>query len=533
MPPKINRAKIELHLFTLLEKANREFSTAWKNCQNPNKKQESFQNCAQSYEKIIELIEHNREKNNISDLLQSYYLEACLGKIQSHLNDLPQNPSNEDVVLSNDKKIKKLTKSLTRLNSQVKALNLHGKKNIAHALRKDYRDLFNKINEYFLSWEITSSRHKATYYYNFAEKLFKESKNLSSITNYHDYKHKKNLLSTSIMCLGISRDFYKKLNQQQDTNLTTQRINYIQLKLDKVFKEFKPLKESFAKQKSSDTKRKSSDPSEAPNSKKSKVTPIIEESIGNLSRKSTETAEPEAPSNKKSYISPSQINVTTSILLQSEEEMVQQKEDQFKKMLTQIPANDSFRFYGGLFFSLSQKLQICSKESSNHTFLTKLSWLTLAKELIGLTSNKNAADNTDIQKIATKITSLSTANQKNLKTISSQKRAEAYPTYTDLQDRDLQNLFIEEVTDYYYGLEAFNLKSVAMNFLDSIPNLIKEKSFTRLIEDTINNVGKPTENLFYANLLRELVKFHICDENEHWRNNTFSSEKRINLTMNI
>lgn len=128
MPPQIKTAKIELHLFTLLEKANREFTTAWKNCQNPNEEQNNFQDCAQNYERIIELINHNRKRNNISDLLESYYLEAWFGKIQSDFNNLPQNPSNEDVVLSNDEKIAELTESLTRVNSKAKKLNLHGKK---------------------------------------------------------------------------------------------------------------------------------------------------------------------------------------------------------------------------------------------------------------------------------------------------------------------------------------------------------------------------------------------------------------------
>lgn len=565
MQPKIKLAKIELNLFTLLEKANREFTAMWKRCQKPNKKQKSFQNCAQSYETIMELIEHNRERNNVSDLLKSYYLEAWLGKIQSDFNDLPQNPSNEDVILSNDKKITKIKESLTHLKSQTD--NLQTKlitKKIPSALSKDYDELFEKINDFFIFFDKNISQYKATYYYNFSEKLIEESESLSTITNHNDHDHKKNLLSTSILCLGISRDFYKELDQQNDADLTTQRRNYIQLELDNFLKEYSHLKKPAAK-------RKSFNPSETSNSKKNKAPTIleIEKSISESSKKSTEITAtkrdsleqknqtvlnkavaklnshvppkkrkdwiiPEKEPAKIAYVSPCSIKVPINYSLNSEEEIAQQREEQYKKMLTMASVDDPFRFYSRLFFDLSHQLQVFSKESSNHTLLTKLSWLTIAKQLIGLTSNKNAADNTNIEKIVTDIRLLSTANQKNLKTISSQKRAEAYPTYTafDLQSKDLQNLLIEEITDYYYGLEAFNLKSAAMSFLDLIPNIIKKHSFANTlkeIENTIQSVYKPIENLFYAKLLRELVKFHICDENMPWQKNTFSPEKKTQL----
>src|ERR1700685_3398658 len=116
MAAKIKLAKIELHLFTFLEKTNKKFTSNWENCQDLNKKQSNFQDCAQSYETIMELIEHNRERKNVSDLLEFYYLEAWLGKIQSQFNHLPQHPANEDAVMRNNKKIEELTKSLTSLN---------------------------------------------------------------------------------------------------------------------------------------------------------------------------------------------------------------------------------------------------------------------------------------------------------------------------------------------------------------------------------------------------------------------------------
>ena len=90
-----------------------------------------------------------------------------------------------------------------------------------------------------------------------------------------------------------------------------------------------------------------------------------------------------------------------------------QKINQYEKILTaaSIDWPDRFKFYGQLFFMLSQQLQLSSsiKEALQHILLSKLSWLTLANELMHLTSNKNALDNTVIKKIATEITHLSTS----------------------------------------------------------------------------------------------------------------------------
>lgn len=509
---KTKIAKIELHLHNFLEAANREFNDALKSWDNPHEKNKSFKNCGRKYVEIMELIEHNRKKNNISNLLESYYLEAWLGKIQSQLNDLPQDPSNEDIVLSNDKKIEKLKKSLTRLMSETKKFDLHTKKTTNKALRKDYRDQFNKTKNYFFFWDKTIFLLKATYYFNFARSLIKELENLSTITNDYDYDHKMNLFSTIILCLETCIDLYKELEQQKDAKFTAELLKNIQDELDDFSKIKKP------------AKRKFSDPSEASDLKKKKITTT--ESVNNPPQPSNALTNHESSINKKSYISPSKVKVPINNLLKLEEEKLQQTEKHFKNILNKASIENSYRFYARLFFDLSQQLQASSKDSSNHTLLTRLSWLTIAKELTGLTSNKNPVDITQLETIDKELNLLLIANQRNLKTISSQKRAEAYPTYstTILEAKNLQSLFIEETMDYYYGLEAFNLDSVATNFLNLIPQIINNQNSSNnfnKIKEIIHNTHKPNESLFHANLLRELVKFHICDENEKWQKDTF------------
>lgn len=123
---------------------------------------------------------------------------------------------------------------------------------------------------------------------------------------------------------------------------------------------------------------------------------------------------------------------------------------------------------------------------------------------------------------------------RSLAIISSQKRGEAYPIYgsDDLKPENLQNLLIKEIFDYYYGLEAFMLTSAATQFLDLILLVINPYSFLNILEDVkyiIQAIHKQHENLIYAKLLRELIKFHICDENANWRNTIFSSANQASL----
>jgi hypothetical protein len=181
---------------------------------------------------------------------------------------------------------------------------------------------------------------------------------------------------------------------------------------------------------------------------------------------------------------------------------------------------------------LSRQLQLSSSTKGvlQHILLSKLSWLTLAKELMHLTSNKNALVNTTIKKIATEITHLSTRHQNELYIICSQKRAETYPTFTalDLKTKDLKKFLIQEITDYYHGLAAFNKYEEAKSFLNLIANVIKPKP-SIAIEEHLRSVAEPTDNLFFAKLLRELIKFHICVENEAWRKETFLTENSVNL----
>lgn len=565
---KLNRAKIELHLFTLLENTNKEFTARWKQCQNSNKEPIRFQDCSKSYQKIIELVEYNREKNNISNLLESYYLEARLGQIQSELNDLPQNPPSEDTVMDNDKTIRTLEKSLIDLKDKAKKfseMNLTNKKAISRALRKDFQDLFNKIDTDSLSKDISQCR--AIYLYNHAENLIAE---LEDTISNSDFDLKIKHYKRAINYLHNSADSYKKAENIEHAEETSQRQKEIEKQLKQLEKSLKPIlkiKKISAKSGQSLTLNNASKDSDGSypiqkkqielhkdNTKTNFVTllplkkrknwiiteeePVLKKS--NFSLFSTNGTESENLPNaekstrKKSYTSPSEIKITFDISLNFEEEAIQHREEAFKKMLTLVIIDDPFRFYGRFFLDLSQQLQICSKESSNHTLLTQLSWLAIAQQLISLIPNKNQTDNTTLKTISDHIRLITSNHKKNLAIISSQKRGEAYPIYEshDLQPKSLQNLLIKEIIDYYYGLEAFKLTAAAISFLDLISHVINKYSFAsafREIENTIQSVHKLNENLFCAKLLRELVKFYICDENANWQNNTFSSANKIDL----
>jgi hypothetical protein len=98
----------------------------------------------------------------------------------------------------------------------------------------------------------------------------------------------------------------------------------------------------------------------------------------------------------------------------------------------------------------------------------------------------------------------------------------------DLKTKDLKKFLIQEITDYYHGLAAFNKYEEAKSFLNLIANVIKPKP-SIAIEEHLRSVAEPTDNLFFAKLLRELIKFHICVENEAWRKETFLTENSVNL----
>src|SRR5436190_797766 len=547
MKSKLKLAKLELSVFLLLEKTNKEFTHKWEKRQNPDNEL-SFQDCIQNYQTVRELIEHNRKKNTTSLLLESYYLEAWLGEIQSHLNDLPQNTSNEDIVSSNDENIKKLTRSFYRHYYKAKALNLQGQKNKNKALLKDYHDLFKKISENFSSWDNTIYERKAAYYYNLAENLINEAHELSE--DVLDFDLKKTLLSTSITCLETAHNFYEQYGQHQYANETLQ----YQKKIEDQLKQLKKFHQSASKTKkttksipktSIDSKIKlqkslepkqdgQPDPSSSSLSRKRMHWKNSDEE--RPVRKQLRKTFPDKPIIKKStekeksfetplYPSPSTLN--------NEEALIQHREEEFKQVLNQISIDDPFRFYAQLFYKLNQQLHIYSKESSNHTLLTQLSWLTLSQQLMDLIPHKNQQDSEDLLKINDIRIKFLDKHKKNLNVISQQKRNEAYSTYelSDLRSRNLQILLIDEVFDYYYGLEAFKQTSAALSFLDLTSQVIKNYRFKPFeeIKNTIQSVHKLNESLFYAKLLRELIKFHVCQENANWHKSTFSSENKANL----
>ena len=147
MKPK-KFSDIESSTFFLLEKTNEEFTKEWQKCQN-SENEPRFQNCIKGYKKIKASIQVSEKNNPSSQLLKSYYLEAWLGEIQSQLNDLPQNPCNENIVLSNDEKIKTLKKSLSKLHRYLGSNPLDQEKKDGKFLT-DYKALCDKIANFFL-----------------------------------------------------------------------------------------------------------------------------------------------------------------------------------------------------------------------------------------------------------------------------------------------------------------------------------------------------------------------------------------------
>ena len=542
---KSQAAKLELHIFILLKKTNDEFSEEWKKCQNLDN-EPNFQDCIQNYQTIRELIEHNRNKNTTS-ILESYYLEAWLGEIQSKLNNLTQYPSDEDVLLSNDEKIEELTNSLNQLNLKAIALNLPAQKNIDKALLKDYQDLYNEISKYFFSWNKTIYERKAAYYYNLADNFINEARELSE--NDLDFDLKKDLLSASIVCLEAAYNFYNQYGQQQYANETLQYQKRIEAQLkkfpkssSKTKKTIKHLpkasihsKEKRPKKKHFESLKQDEQPTSSISSPRKRIhwkdSEDTEEPIHKQLKKPTFIDKPIIKSIEKEGLC--ETFPSSSISLNNEEAFVQRREEELKQLINQISFDDPFRFYGQLFFNLNQKLHIYSKESSNHTLLTQLSWLTLSQQLINLISNKNQEDNQDSSKINHIKQTLLEKHKKNLNVISQQKRNEAYPTYelSDLRSRNLQTLLIDEVFDYYYGLEAFKQTSAALSFLNLTLRAVKNYSFNPLeeIKKAIQSVHTLNESLFYAKLLRELIKFHVCQENADWQKSTFSSGNKVTL----
>ena len=237
-------------------------------------------------------------------------------------------------------------------------------------------------------------------------------------------------------------------------------------------------------------------------------------------------------------------------------DLVQQKKKEFRKVLErQIATQGPFRFYSQLFYVLSLQLSIFDRTNSKHTLLTQLSWLTLSQQLIALIPNENQKDKDreNFNQISNIKTGLLNKYEKILKIIRRQKRAEAYPIYdpSDLQQDVLEDFLIKEIIDYYYGVKVFKHHDVAQSFLESASQVINHSDsrvmqtysqnitaevfcehshlFFEKIKQTIQSTHKVNESLFYARLLRELIKFHVSPENAHWKNSIFLTGNEVNL----
>jgi hypothetical protein len=341
---KLNQAQLKLNLFTLLENTNKKFTTEWMRCQTLNQESCRFKECSENYQKIIDLVKSN---NNTNYLLESYYLEAWLGKIQSDLNGLPQNPPNEAILTDNNIKIEELTDSLHHLNVEAKIFKLHIPENINHELRKDYQDLLSKINACYSSWEKTISQRKAAYYYNLAENSVKKSKEIS-----RDNLDLKEILFKSIEHLKEARAFYEKGEQQRYAKETAEYQKKIEEKLQGLKKSSPPIVEkrsiniipkepstlAYSSKTSIDLHPVEERPTVINNHKLS----VHPKNLPFKKRKNY-TLE-ETPILKK--------KLKTSFI--SANESAQLRKENLKDMLFKIHIDNPFRFYGKLFFKILQ-----------------------------------------------------------------------------------------------------------------------------------------------------------------------------------
>lgn len=568
--------KIESNLRDLLRKANEKLNLAYsEKTSNPDMDTTLFQNCVPNYKNIMNLIEFHQKNNTSSDFLTYYYLSACFAHIKSSFNGLPENPSseNKDIVLSNEAEIEKLSESLDSLKHKISDINIFNTKNRDRSLKNNFKELREEINYYSDKWKESVAYRKAVYFYNTGISLLEDE---TSEKDFPDLLNqlKENRLSNSIVCFNLAKYHYKAANSTKDAisilpyiSAAKEKLNQLKTALPHTLKRknswemrdkqgpvSKKLRIPFVKKVRFNVSSKPEEETAVQNIEKIAIN--TSSKLNAFSNQVEQKNQPEEPYHHKAadlpffvppkkrknwleipdreelaskkYLISSKLT-TTNTLLADEEEMVQHRKQQYEKMLNQVSIDNPYRFYSRLFFDLSTQLKPCSKESSNHTLLTKLSWLTIAKQLLHLSSHESEIDNRYLENIENSIRSLSAIHRKTLAVVKAQKRAEAYPTYedSDLHSENLLLFFIKEITDYYYGLDVLVFNSAAKHFLDLIPGVINENSVNmHRIETIVQSAYKPIENIFYAKLLRELVKFYTCDENATWNKNTFLPESK-------
>ncbi len=267
----------------------------------------------------MKLIKYNRKRNNTNDALESYYLEAWLGKIQSDLNDLPQYLSEKIDLINNNNKIKKLKNSLTDINKKAKILNLHNKKGIPNSLKEDFQDLLKRINKYAASWDRNINERKAIYYY-YAESIIDETNSLSdNDLKIEHYKDAIDYLNQSVPFYKNAKNFKhadETLKYQKKVTEDLKKLEKLStfLKIKKTSSRTEKLQNNFSKDPESSlpctTKHQTGS-----SSNDTRAAPVLPPK----KRKNWVISNAEEPTSKKPNISSGKINITTSLLLQFKE----------------------------------------------------------------------------------------------------------------------------------------------------------------------------------------------------------------------
>jgi hypothetical protein len=237
----LNVKKIETDLYFLLYKANNKFDSILSKSREKGEDitSETYQDCAQKYQNIINLIEVYQKDNISSDLIEFYHLKAWLYNIESSFNGLPQDSPDEDsnIVLSNDSKIKKISESLGKLRLRVDNIISLDKKKIPPPLKKNLQILKEETKKYVDSWNEIVAYREAVYCYNTAKNLLDCVKRKTISKNFDaELVLKKDKLQMALDLLERSKNSYKKAKEDKEAESILEYKKIIEQKISSLKK---------------------------------------------------------------------------------------------------------------------------------------------------------------------------------------------------------------------------------------------------------------------------------------------------------
>ncbi|WP_126322936.1 hypothetical protein [Candidatus Rickettsiella viridis] len=170
--------QLELHVYSLLEAANKKSNAL---LENQPRGSEAFKASLMRYREIYKLIQKNQQEGITNEVLESYFFEAWLSKLQTKENCLTESPENETELLKNEQSLEEIRKSLEvlylRANVFFTTLKSKRLKSVQSSnFLLDCKETLNSIKSYHASWHNLSNRAKANYCYNFATTLVEQSK---------------------------------------------------------------------------------------------------------------------------------------------------------------------------------------------------------------------------------------------------------------------------------------------------------------------------------------------------------------------